>query len=170
MHINHCIMKINTIIRDWKRLHTLLVLTSWIICCQPDNMVIPQSLMAAVYGHGPLIRYAKLRVAHAPGMPGTLSRHRLQRKALVSDPGMHHGTCVTHVPWCMSGSLTRVGGENVPGIPGACATRNFSYLVRGPWRYYRIISPLQRCPVMSCQSPSQWSFCVPIEYSVNSLI
>ena len=20
-----------------------------------------------------------------------------------NDPGMHHGTCVTHVPWCMSG-------------------------------------------------------------------
>ena len=34
---------------------------------------------------------------------------------------MHHGTCVTHVPWCMSGSLTRGDGENVPGIPGACA-------------------------------------------------
>ena len=49
------------------------------------------------------------------------SRRRLQRKPLVSDPGMHHGTCVTHVPWCMSGSLTRGGGENVPGIPGACA-------------------------------------------------
>ena len=30
--------------------------------------------------------------------------HRLQRKLLVSDPGMHHGTCITHVPWCMSGS------------------------------------------------------------------
>ena len=60
-------------------------------------------------------------------------RHRIQRKLLVSDPGMHHGTCVTHVPWCMSGSLTRGGGENVPGIPGACATRNFTYLVRGPW-------------------------------------
>ena len=29
--------------------------------------------------------------------------HRFQRKPLVSDPGMHHGTCVTHVPWCMSG-------------------------------------------------------------------
>ena len=55
-------------------------------------------------------------------------RHRLQRKPLVSDPGMHHGTCVTHVPWCMSGSLTRGGGEN---IPGACTTRNFTYLVRG---------------------------------------
>ena len=45
---------------------------------------------------------------------------RLQRKPLVSDHGMHHGTCVTHVPWCMSGSLTCGGGENVPGIPGAC--------------------------------------------------
>ena len=48
-------------------------------------------------------------------------RGRLQRKPVVSDTGMHHGTCVTHVPWCMSGSLTRGGGENVPGIPGACA-------------------------------------------------
>ena len=34
-------------------------------------------------------------------------RHQLHRKPLISDPGMHHGTCVTHVPWCMSGSVTR---------------------------------------------------------------
>ena len=109
-------------------------------------------------------------------------RHRFQRKPLVSDPGMHHGICVTHVPWCMSGLLTRWGRENVPGIfwqqlcnyyasiamndcdlkcnasfkfmnlqtrqgisftdiildkigvNGACATRNFTYLTRGPWR------------------------------------
>ena len=60
-------------------------------------------------------------------------RHRLQKKPLVSGPGMHHGTCVTHVPWCKSESLACGGGENVPGIPGACATRNFTYLVRGPW-------------------------------------
>ena len=59
-------------------------------------------------------------------------RHRLQRKPLVSDPGMHYGTCVTHVPWYLSGSLTRSGGENVPGIPGACASRNFTYLARDP--------------------------------------
>ena len=26
-----------------------------------------------------------------------------------------------------------VGVENVPGIPGACATSSFAYLVRGPW-------------------------------------
>ena len=48
-------------------------------------------------------------------------RRRFQRKPLVSDPGMHHGTCVTHVPWCMSGPLTCSDGESVPGIPGACA-------------------------------------------------
>ena len=54
-----------------------------------------------------------------------------------SDPDMHHGTCVTNVPWCMPGSLTSGflwsrWRENVPGIPGACATRNFTYLLRGP--------------------------------------
>ena len=58
------------------------------------------------------------------------SRHLSQRKPVVSDLGMHRGTCVTHVPWCMSRPLTRGGGENVPGIPGACATRNFAYPVR----------------------------------------
>ena len=60
-------------------------------------------------------------------------RHRFPRKPLVSDPGMHHDTFVTHVSWCMSGSPTRAGGENVPGIPCACATRNSAYLVSGPW-------------------------------------
>ena len=56
--------------------------------------------------HGPLTSYVKLGVAHALGMPDTF-----QRKPLVSDPGMHHGTCVTHVPWCMSGSVTPGGGK-----------------------------------------------------------
>ena len=82
--------------------------------------------------NGPLARYVKVSVAHAPGMLGMFPRHRFQRKPLVSDPGMYHGTCVTRVPWCMSGSLTCNGGENVPGVPGACATRNFTYLTRGP--------------------------------------
>ena len=56
------------------------------------------------------------------GNAGNVSpRRRFHRKPLVSDPSMHHGTCVTHVPWCMSGSLTCGDGENVPGILGACA-------------------------------------------------
>ena len=85
--------------------------------------------------HRPLGRYVKLGVAHAPGMTGTFSP-----PPLVSDPGMHHGTCVTHVPWCMPGSLTssflwsRCQG-NVPGIPGACKTQNVTYVVKGPWIY-----------------------------------
>ena len=33
-------------------------------------------------------------------------REHLPRPA-VSDPDMHHGTCMKHVPWCMPGSLTR---------------------------------------------------------------
>ena len=66
-------------------------------------------------------------------------------KLLVNDPGVHHGTCVTHVPWCMSESLTHGGGENVPGIPGACATRNFTYLARGPYHTSTTMSCLVFC-------------------------
>ena len=43
----------------------------------------------------------------------------------------------------MSGSLIRGGGENVPGFTGACATRNFAYLVRGPWNPWGITIPCQ---------------------------
>ena len=69
-------------------------------------------------------------------------RHRLQRKPLVSDPGMYHGTCVTHVPWCMSGSLTPGGGENVPGIPGACASAILRNWQEAHWKpLYRVYIP-----------------------------
>ena len=44
----------------------------------------------------PLARYVKLRVAHAPGIPGTFSP-----PTRFSDPDIHHDTCVTHVLWCM---------------------------------------------------------------------
>ena len=43
----------------------------------------------------------KIAGAHAPAIPGTFSP-----PPRVCDPDMHHGTCVTHVPWCMPGSLT----------------------------------------------------------------
>ena len=49
----------------------------------------------------PLARYVKLLIAHAPAMPGTFSP-----PLRVSDPEMHHSTCVTHVSWCIPGSLT----------------------------------------------------------------
>ena len=66
-----------------------------------------------------------------------LSRHRLQRKPSVNDSGVHHETCVKHVPWGTSASLTRGGGENDPGFPGASATRNFTYLAIGPLHWMR---------------------------------
>ena len=97
-------------------------------------------------------RFVKLRVAHAPGMPGMFPRQtRLQRKPLVSDPGIHHVMWDTHVPWCMSGSLTR--GENVSGILSACATPTFMYLVRGSWGLGGNIYPLVLVPVLSLRPP-----------------
>ena len=82
--------------------------------------------------HGTLAKYAKLRVAHAPEMPGTFSPLR----------GLAIPTCITERAWrtyrdaCRDRKLVVFfeigGGENVPGIHGACATRNFAYLVRGP--------------------------------------
>ena len=59
------------------------------------------SAAMARHTHGPLTRYAKLRVAHAPAMPGMFSS-----PVRVNDPDMHHGTCLTHVPGCLPGSLT----------------------------------------------------------------
>ena len=59
----------------------------------------------------------KIAGAHAPGMPGTFSP-----SPHVSDPDMHHDTCVTHVPWCMPESLTsgflwnRRRGETFPAF------------------------------------------------------
>ena len=54
---------------------------------------------------------------HAPGMPGTFST-----PLWVSYLDMHHGTCVTHVPWCMPGSLSSGflwsrWRESVPAFP-----------------------------------------------------
>ena len=96
----------------------------------PGNMNIERRRFAL---YGPLARYVKLRVVHAPGMPGTASP-----PPWVSDPGMHHGTCVTHVPWCIPGLLTsgflwiRWRGKR-SRHSRQCATSNFAYLVRGPW-------------------------------------
>ena len=104
-------------------------------------MVIPREFISAL-----LINYSccapwasyqirKIAGCACAGNAGNVPpRRRFQRKPLVSDPGMHHGTCVTHVPGCMSGSLTCGDGENVFGIPGACALAMFAYLARGPWK------------------------------------
>ena len=109
--------------------------------CGPSRRPSLSTTLTKVSLYGPLTRYIKLRVAHGPGMPGTFFS-----PPRVSDPDMHHGTCVAHVAWCMPGSLTSGflwsrWWWNVPGIPVACATRNFTYLVRGLLeQFYRRIT------------------------------
>ena len=63
----------------------------------------------------------KLRVVHAPGMRGTFSK-----PSRFSDPDIHHGMCRD--------------GEGVPGIHGACETRNSTYLVIGQWDLLSLIT------------------------------
>ena len=100
---------------------------------QDPNLAITMSEDVQVPNDEYLDRYVTLRVAHAPGMPGTFSP-----PPRVSGPNMQHGTCATQVPWCMPGSLTsgflwsRWRGKH-SRHSGACATRYFTYLVRGPW-------------------------------------
>ena len=64
-------------------------------------------------------------------------RDWLHRKPLVSDPDMHHRTCVMHMPWCLSGSLTRGHGENVPDIPSACASATLRIWQETHWGVLR---------------------------------
>ena len=69
--------------------------------CWPFAGVIHRSPTDPVHKSPQMWRYVKFRDVHAPGMSGTFSP-----PPRVIDPDMLHGTCVTHVPWCIPGSLT----------------------------------------------------------------
>ena len=71
--------------------------------------------------HGPLTRYAKLRVVHASGMPGTFPRHR----------GFAIPTCITARSLTSGFLWSRWRGKRSRHT--TCATRNVTDLVRGPW-------------------------------------
>ena len=55
------------------------------------------------------------------------------------------------------------GGENVPGIPGACATHNFTYLARGPWFpaspfwKFDTVDPTSPWFTRSCLKSHEWT-------------
>ena len=68
--------------------------------------------------HGPLTRYVECGLRMCRECRERYSRDRHQRKPLV--------TCMSHVPWCMSGSLTRSRHSQRMLNP------QFAYLVRGP--------------------------------------
>ena len=85
-----------------------------------------------------------------------------------SHRGLAIPTCITARAWrtCRAACRDRLlavsfevdGGENVPGIPDACATHNFTYLVRGPLLQMSIC-PLRRVLV-------NWSIMSPVKTPV----
>ena len=92
-----------------------------------------------ILAQGPIARYVKLPVTHAPEMPRTFSQ-----PPRVSHPDMHHGTCLSRRDRKLVVSFEVVRGENVPGIPGTCTTSNFTYLIRGPWLYLDCVWTIDR--------------------------
>ena len=71
-----------------------------------------------------------LRAGRVPRFP----RPRLKRKPQVTT--RHASRRVRH-----ASVVIHIGIANVPGIPGACATHNFAYLVRDPRQGSRIVPP-----------------------------
>ena len=61
-----------------------------------------------------------------PGTAGKRFRHASWHVRAARDM-MHAGMANQWFPFEVD------GGENVPGIPGECASRNITYLARGPW-------------------------------------
>ena len=64
-----------------------------------------------------------------------LRMHRVGRERFPCHYGLAIPTCITARASCRDRKLAISfevgGGENVPGIPGTCATHIFAYLVRG---------------------------------------
>ena len=68
--------------------------------------------------------------------------HREYRGRFLRQRELATPKCITARAWrtwsvacrdrLLAVSIENGGGENFPGIPGACATRNFAYLVRSP--------------------------------------
>ena len=81
--------------------YVFLTLTHWyyIYTEAVDDLVTQDAMTSAGMGLLPDTQNRGLRMCRE--CRERFPRHRLQRKPLVSDPGMHQGTCVMHVPWCM---------------------------------------------------------------------
>ena len=79
-------------------------------------------------------------------MPGTFSP-----SPRVSNPDKHHGTCVTHVPWCMPGSLTsrflwsRRRGKTFPAFPAHAQTAILRICQEAHVENHMTVFPLATC-------------------------
>ena len=59
--------------------------------------------------------------------------------------------------------LKSVAGKNLPGIPVACATRNFTYLVIGPWD-----RNIQTCKLLCNEHGFTFTFYMKVYYFLCS--
>ena len=88
----------------------------------------------------------------------------------INDSDMHHGTCVTHVPWCMPGSVTsnflwsRWRGKR--SWHSRCM-RNPQFYVSGkrPMRY--VVKSFVHAFVLPCRFLPPRSFSAPITYEAR---
>ena len=89
--------------------------------------------------HGPLARYVKLRVAHAPRMPGTFSPPPTSKET-ASQRSRHASRHVRDARVVMHVGIAnpRWRGKRSQSIPGAYTTCNFTYLAKVPWRQERV--------------------------------
>ena len=106
--------------------------------------------------HGPLTRYVKLQVAHAPGMPGKFfpaavfkgnrSRHA-SRHVRDARAVMHVG--IAYLRW-------RVKRSRYSPLMRTC---NIAYLARGPWIRMSLLkhANVSSAPVLSTAN-SQWNW------------
>ena len=66
----------------------------------------PGGLGADIYRWVHLLPWASCQIRKIVGCACAGNAGNVSLPPQVSNPDMHHGTCVTHVPWCMPESLT----------------------------------------------------------------
>ena len=95
----------------------------------------------------------------------------------ASDPDMHHGTCVTHVPWYMPGSLTSglksVAGKTFPSFSAHAqpAILRIWQEAYGFWCldkcfFFRSFDPIDSIKLWNCES---YIF-IPIPFQIWTVI
>ena len=118
---------------QWMLLLSFVIRSYFCATCNFISGVLCQKHPTYTVGcNGPLGRYVKLRLTHVPGMPGTFSppptsKETASKRSRHASRHVRGTRAVMHV-----GIANPRGGEDVPGIPGACVTRNFMHLARGP--------------------------------------
>ena len=102
--------------------------------------------------NGPLARYVKLQVSHAPGMSGTISP-----PPRVSVPDVYHDTCVAHVLWSMPVIAIAVSFE----VYGEGKVSRHSRCMHNPQFYVSVKRPMAFVSIVSssCASRSTHWMC-----------